>query len=69
MEFIAFELAKGRDLPVNIIADYTNFYKDVPAAKKHGISDLWGIFDKKLNVEENKKEKTKKAKPFKFFLK
>lgn len=69
LEYLAFELAKGKDLPVNIIADYTNFYKETPTAKKHGLADLWGIFDKKLNIEENKKGKTKKNKPFKFFLK
>ena len=57
LESIAFSLAKGRDLPVNIISAYTSFYKDTPAAKKHGFFDCWGIFNKYLNVASKESKK------------
>ena len=57
LESIASDLAKGQNLPINIISTYTNFYKDTPAAKKHGLFDCWGIFGKYLNVSPKKNKK------------
>ena len=57
LEFAAFKLAKGQDLPANIIANYTNFYTDTLAVKKHGIKDFWGIFSRYLNISKTQNKK------------
>lgn len=52
MEFIAFELKAGKDLPQNIIDSYSDYYGETLVPKKHTIKDLWGILTKPLNIRK-----------------
>ena len=54
LESIAFCLEKGKDLPVNVISDYLNFYQHAPVSKKHGLFDLWGIFSQNVTIFDKK---------------
>ena len=50
LEFLAFKLSNGENIPLNIIADYDEFYVESPTPKKNGAKNLWGIFRRILNI-------------------
>ena len=41
LEMIAFTLQKGDELPVNIVAEYKPYYKDIPISPAKGFKGMW----------------------------
>lgn len=56
LEFLAFTLEKGEDLPENIIENYKKYYDTAPVLHKKGIIGFFKSFWKDLNVKEDKEQ-------------
>ena len=51
LEFIAYTLSTGEDLPKNIIDNYKNFYENVPILHEQNIKGFFKGFWKNLNIK------------------
>ena len=51
LEFIAYTLSTGEDLPKNIIDNYKNFYENVPILHEQNIKGFFKSFWKNLNIK------------------
>ena len=56
LEFLAFTLEKGEDLPENIIENYKKYYDTAPVLHKKGIIGFFKSCWKDLNVKEDKEQ-------------
>ena len=52
LEFLAYILSKGEDLPKNIIENYRNFYDTAPILHNKGLKGFIKSFWKNLNVRD-----------------
>jgi len=65
LEFIAFTLQKGNELPQNIIDEYRDYYGETLVSKKeHKPKDWWEMLLKPLNIKKNGKLKMEDGKLF-----
>lgn len=53
IEFLAYTLSSGADLPKNIIENYKNFYENAPILHEKSIKGFFKGFWKSLNVKDN----------------
>ena len=50
LTFVAEQLSLNNELPDNIIKEYIDIYDDTLISKKRSWKNLWGLFDKSLNI-------------------
>ena len=53
IEFLAYTLASGDDLPKNIIENYKNFYDSAPVLHEKNVKGFFKGFWKNLNVKDD----------------
>lgn len=53
IEFLAYTLANGDDLPKNIIENYKNFYDSAPVLHEKNVKGFFKGFWKNLNVKDD----------------
>lgn len=57
IEFLSYNLAKGEDLPQNIIANYKQFYDSAPILHKNTPKGFFKSFWKSINVGLGRRKK------------
>lgn len=53
LDFLAYTLDKGENLPINIIENYKKWYEDAPILHNSNIKGFFKSFWKNLNIRDN----------------
>ena len=53
LDFLAYTLDKGENLPINIIENYKKWYEDAPILHNRNIKGFFKSFWKNLNIRDN----------------